>query len=82
MIDHIDKKKDTSKSKMNGIHKYLSSKGLHEVKHTRCVNRYIEESGAIDVDTFRRKCKYIQQDFGKFVQWYSQLIRLHKHLDF
>jgi len=68
MSNYIDsirsKKKDPSKSKMNGIHKYLSSKGLHETKHTRCVN------------------KYIQQDFGKFIQWYSQLIRLNKHLDF
>jgi ribosomal protein S15P/S13E len=79
------KKRNTTKSKMNGIHKYLNSKGLKECHHTRCINSYLKSVGVSNNQmklTFRQKSWLIQQDFGKFVQWYSQLIRLNKHVDF
>jgi len=74
-----------SNNKMNGIHKYLSSKRLKESKHTKCINAYLNEINApkeVLDNTLRQKCIFIQKDFGSFVKWYSQLIRINKHLDF
>lgn len=57
-----------SKSKMNGIHKFLTGRGIKERTHSKLVTKYCELKG-IGGDTFRRRCKEIQKDFTSFVKY-------------
>jgi len=68
---------DISKQRMNGVHKFLNTKGVRESQHTKVVNKYLKSINADEElmnDTFRRKSKFIQNDFGAFVRWYYERI--------
>lgn len=68
----------SSKNNMNGIHKYLNSKGIkNRGEHTKIVDAYLtsrSESNMILKGTFRQKSKFIQNNFGAFVVWFNKQI--------
>ncbi|MEB3150291.1 MAG: hypothetical protein VKL60_14925 [Sphaerospermopsis sp.] len=65
--------KDISKSRINGVHKFLRLKGFgRDIDHRKIVNNFCSENGIV-ADTFRRKCKAIQADFTPFVKYVNNL---------